>query len=146
VDFFNKKIALFEKSNPTNAVPGQIAPNIKQNTQKNVPDTHQINNEPVKKKTVSVEEDDIVNNLLTSSVATHIEESNKNYSNDYIPKRVNKSIHLPVVKSTPEYKKVKDEIIANIEDGICELEYFNIDHAKDYVETALYYLKNIIEK
>ncbi len=109
-------------------------PSIKQNTS-----TNQLN---VKRET---QDDDIANKLLTSSVMTDIEQIKIN-SNDYLPKKVNKSLHLPVVKSTPEYNKVKAEIISNIEDGICELEYFNLDHAKDHVECALYYLRNILEK
>lgn len=145
MDFFNKKIALLEVSNVNKVVPNPKSASAPEKTQKQVPDPKQNVREQVYKKPEVSEEDDIANKLLTSSVATYIEERNKNNS-DYIPKRVNKSIHLPVIKSTPEYKKVKEEIIANIEDGICELEYFNIDHAKEYVESALYYLKNIIEK
>lgn len=145
MDFFNKKIALLEKANANKVVPNP-KPSAPENTQKHIPDPRQNIKEQVNKRPVISEEEDIANKLLTSSVVSHIEESHKAHSSDYIPKRVNKSIHLPVMKSSAEYKKVKEEIIANIEDGICELEYFNIDHAKEYVESALYYLRHIIEK
>jgi len=90
------------------------------------------------------EDYNFANNLMTESVVTDME--HVKFKHDYLPKKINKSFNLPIVKSTPEYNKIKEEIITNIEDGICELEYFNIDHAKEYVECALYYLRNIIEK
>jgi len=144
VDFFTKKIALQEKANLSGNIqnPKQIANQIAQKP--NPEPLKNVNSEVIKKQIIS-EEGNFANKLLTKSVVSHIEEI-KSQSGDYIPKRVNKSIRLPVIKSSAEYKNLKEEIICNIEDGICELEYFNIDHAKEYVESALYYLKNIIEK
>lgn len=137
MEFFNKKIALLEKTVVNKNIP------IHKET------TNQTQQKPiagsVNIKPKASEEDDIANKLLTQSVASDIEEIKSN-SNGFIPKRVNKSIPLPITKSSADYKKVKEEIISNIEDGICELEYFNIDHTKEYVESALYYLKNIILK
>ena len=82
------------------------------------------------------------NVLLTKSVISDIE---KFSSRDYIPNKVNKSIQLPISKNSKEYKKLKEEIISNIEDGMCELEYFHMDYGMEHVETALYYLKNITD-
>jgi hypothetical protein len=148
VDFFKRKISTLENSNLNRSIPS-AKPSITQKISKPVekPKDENINiNQPVNiKPSQTKEEEDFANKLMTQSVVTHIEEI-KTHSNDYLPKRVNKALKMPVVKSTPEYDKVKAEIISNIEDGICELEYFNIDHAKEHVECALYYLRNIIEK
>ncbi len=143
MDFFNKKIALLANTN-TNI--RNQKPSAPENTQKQIPNNLKItkDDEANKKQIIPQNDDDDLSlKLLTHSVVSQIEEI-KIQSSDYIPKRVNKTLHMPVTKSSAEYKKVKEEIIANIEDGICELEYFNIDHAKEYVESALYYLKNIV--
>ena len=87
-------------------------------------------------------EEDLNNVLLTKSVVLDI---NKFSTGDYVPKKINKSIQLPINKNSSSYKKVKEEILSNIEDGMCELEYFNMDYAKEHIETALFYLKNIQE-
>ena len=145
MDFFQRKISILESSNLNRSIPS-AKPSILQQASKSIekPQVENIN-QPVNIKSHSQEEEDFANKLMTQSVATHIEEI-KFHTNDYLPKRINKALASPVVKSTPEYNKVKAEIISNIEDGICELEYFNIDHAKEHVECALYYLRNIIEK
>lgn len=146
MDFFKRKISTLESSYLNRSIPS-AKPSIAQRDFKPVErPKHENINEPVNiKASQTKEEEDFANKLMTQSVVTHIEEI-KTHSNDYLPKRVNKALKLPVVKSTPEYDKVKAEIISNIEDGICELEYFNIDHAKEHVECALYYLRNVIEK
>lgn len=144
MDFFNKKIDLLEKSNAIKNIPNP-KPAATEYTKKQNPQPVKMTKDQVNIKQENSMEDDFANKLLTSSVVSRIDEINY-LSGDYIPKRVNKSFRLPVMKSSTEYKKLKEEIITNIEDGICELEYFNIDHAKEYVESALYYLKNIIEK
>lgn len=96
-------------------------------------------------KTQKVDNNLNVNNqekniLLTESIQSDIEK----YSNEsFVPKKVNTLIPLPVSKNSSSYKMLKEEIINHIEDGICELEYFNLDYAKEHVETALYYLRNI---
>lgn len=120
MDFFNNKIAYLEKENQENLL---------------------AKNEPKKNTNLNIkkyEENDNV--LLTKSVICDID---KFSSGNYIPKKINKAITLPIDKNSKEYEKVKKEIISNIEDGMCELEYFNMDYAMEHVETALYYLKNI---
>lgn len=84
---------------------------------------------------------DTGNTLLTKSVISQIEKFSTN--DNYIPKKVNKSLILPAIKNSKEYLKLKGEIISHIEDGIVELEYSNMDHAMEHVETTLYYLRNI---
>lgn len=146
MDFFKRKISLLESSSLNRNIPSAKS-SMAQKASKpsDKPKVENINQPVNIKPNQSQEEDDFANKLMTKSVVTHIQEI-KIQSNDYLPKKVNKTLKLPVVKSTPEYDKVKAEIIANIEDGICELEYFNIDHAKEHVECALYYLRNIVEK
>ena len=82
------------------------------------------------------------NVLLTKSVIADID---KFSSGDYIPKKINKSIQLPMNKNSKDYKQLKAEIVSNIEDGMCELEYFHMDYAMEHIETALYYLRHIQE-
>ncbi len=147
MDFFNRKISSIESSNLSRNIPSAKQPSIKQAGSKAVFEKPKVENinQPINLKSQSQEEENFAKKLLTQSVVTQIEEINV-HSNDYLPKKVNRALKLPVAKSTPEYDKVKAEIISNIEDGICELEYFNIDHAKEHVECALYYLRNITDK
>jgi len=148
VDYFNKKISYLESINLKKNIPASKSKVQEQRIQEKTEHTSSNQNIASINNTKSSKienDDDITNLLMTKSVATVIEQINS-LSNDYMPKKVNKTFVLPIVKSTPEYKKIKEEIISNIEDGICELEYFNIDEAKEYVECSLYYLKNIIEK
>jgi len=77
---------------------------------------------------------------MTKSVKSEISRESPCH---YIPNKVDKSINLPINKTSSDFKKVKDEIISNIEDGICEIEYFNLDYAREHIETALYYIRNI---
>ena len=145
MDFFNRKISILEISNLNRNIPSAM-PSTHQQASKSLEKAKiEKINQPINAKSQSQEEENLANKLMTQSVVSHIQEF-KTHSNDYLPKKLNKALKLPVVKSTPEYNKVKAEIISNIEDGICELEYFNVDHAKEHVECALYYLHNIIEK
>lgn len=149
MDYFNKKIEMIKNLNSPNAINPNIDSNkpkmqplgdqSKNNIHNKVPSHTQSNNQ------IHRDEDgDFANKLLTTSVASDIQQI-KLSATDYMPKKINKNLKFPVKKNSSDYKLVKDEIISNIEDGICELEYFNIDHAKDHVECALYYLKNIHE-
>lgn len=62
---------------------------------------------------------------------------------DYIPKLVDKSIRLPISKNSSEYNKVKELIKMHIEYSSLELDFHKLDIAKDHVEAAIYYLRNI---
>lgn len=153
MDFFNQKISNIEKEieeekkrqkymnpNTTNQQ------NPQQNPQQNIPQKteQKPSNENLNINFQKSSDSDNAggNVLLTKSVVTDIE---KFSSGNYIPKKINKSIQLPIDKNSKDYKKVKEEIMSNIEDGMCELEYFHMDYAMEHVETALYYLRNIKE-
>ncbi len=62
---------------------------------------------------------------------------------DYIPTLVDKSIKLPISKNSPQYNKVKELIKMHIEYSTLELDFHKLDIAKDHVEAAIYYLRNI---
>ena len=62
---------------------------------------------------------------------------------DYIPTLVDKNIKLPISKNTPEYIKVKEIIKTHIEYSTLELDFHKLEIAKDHVEAAIYYLRNI---
>ena len=62
---------------------------------------------------------------------------------DYIPTLVDKSIRLPISKTSSEYSKVKELIKTHIEYSTLELDFHKLDNAKDHVEAAIYYLRNI---
>jgi len=152
VEFFIKKISILQSSSYShNNIPSSTQQQQSGLTNKAALEKQKAENlhKPIIMKLQSQVkqeyEDNFANKLMTQSVYSQIEEI-KSLSNDYLPKRVNKALRMPVAKSTPEYDKVKAEIISNIEDGICELDYFNIDYAKEHVECALYYLRNIIQK
>lgn len=58
---------------------------------------------------------------------------------------IDRSISLPVKKGTPEFKKLQDIIKEHIMYAEQEALYNKIDHSRAHIETALYYLKNVIE-
>ncbi len=118
-------------------------PQPEQNPNENINNTNNnYNNVQIKANKPYQKNEDQENNniLLTKSVINEIDKFS-NYN--YIPNKVDKSIKLPVNKNSKEYQKLKDQIISHIEDGIVELEYSNMDHAMEHVETSLYYLRNI---
>ena len=64
---------------------------------------------------------------------------------NYIPNGVNRNIPLPMRKSDPNYQHLraiieKELILANQ-----ELDYHKIDMARNHLEIAAYYLKNVID-
>ena len=68
------------------------------------------------------------------------------YTNpQYIPQGIDRSIPLPMNKRDPNYPKLK----AIIEDELIlanqELDYHKIDMARNHLEKAAYYLKNVID-
>lgn len=135
MDYFNKKIAVLEQSQPINT--------IINNPPKNIPKENVNDNKNPENVNLYKQENLFSNtSVMPSSMANDIQQMRLT-SGSIIPKKIKKEYNLPVTKSSPDYVKLKEEIIAHIEDGICELEYFNIDHAKEHVESALYYLRNI---
>jgi hypothetical protein len=61
----------------------------------------------------------------------------------YIPKMVDQSIRLPVKKTDQIYNKVKQLIDMHMEYSSLELDFHKLGMAKDHVEAAIYYLRNI---
>jgi len=62
---------------------------------------------------------------------------------DYVPTLVDKNIRLPISKNSAEYAKVKEIIKTHIEYSTLELDFHKLEIAKDHVEAAIYYLRNI---
>ena len=68
------------------------------------------------------------------------------YTNpQYIPQGIDRSIHLPMSKRDPNYPKLKALIDEELIMANQELDYHKIDMARNHLEKAAYYLKNIID-
>ena len=68
------------------------------------------------------------------------------YTNpQYIPQGINKSIPLPMDKKSPNYPKLKAIIEEELILANQELDYHKIDMARNHLERAAYYLKNVID-
>lgn len=61
----------------------------------------------------------------------------------YTPRLVDKSIKLPISKTDPSYSKVKEIINMHIEYSGLEMDFHKLEMAKDHIEAAVYYLRNI---
>jgi hypothetical protein len=64
---------------------------------------------------------------------------------NYIPNGVRKDIPLPMSKKDPNYPKFKAIIEEELILANQELDYHKIDMARNHLERAAYYLKNVIE-
>ena len=165
VDYFNKKISLLQQpvqtqtnvsfgnvqSGQTQNVPSQTQ-NIPSQTQ-NVPS--QTQNVPSQTQNVPSTTDKKTYQTVSKSVEdmnlpptkennynlqTH--PSNLDFDN-YIPRLVDRTIKLPITKNSPAYTKVKDLIKMHMEYSGLELDFHKLELAKDHVEAAIYYLRNI---
>ena len=68
------------------------------------------------------------------------------YTNpQYIPQGINGNIHLPMNKRDPNYPQLKALIDEELILANQELDYHKIDMARNHLEKAAYYLKNIID-
>lgn len=52
---------------------------------------------------------------------------------------------LPMSRRDPLYERFEEEIAEHIEYANLELDFHKIDEAKKHLETAAYYLKNIVD-
>ena len=68
------------------------------------------------------------------------------YTNpQYIPKGVDRNIPLPMNKRDPNYQHLKAKIEEELILANQELDYHKIDMARNHLEIAAYYLKNVID-
>ena len=68
------------------------------------------------------------------------------YTNpQYIPHGVDRSIPLPINKRAPNYPLLKAKIEEELILANQELDYHKIDMARNHLEIAAYYLKNVID-
>ena len=68
------------------------------------------------------------------------------YTNpQYIPNGIDRSIPLPMNKKDPNYPKLKASIEEELIMANQELDYHKIDMARNHLERAAYYLKNVID-
>ena len=68
------------------------------------------------------------------------------YSNpNYIPNGVNRNVPLPMRKTDPNYHHLKAIIEKELILANQELDYHKIDMARNHLEIAAYYLKNVID-
>ena len=64
---------------------------------------------------------------------------------NYIPKGIITNIHLPIRKQDPNYQNLKQIIEKELILANQELDYHKIDMARNHLERAAFYLKNVIE-
>ena len=64
---------------------------------------------------------------------------------NYIPNGVNRNIPLPMNKKDPNFVHLKKEIDKELILANQELDYHKIDMARNHLEIAAYYIKNIID-
>lgn len=64
---------------------------------------------------------------------------------NYIPNGVNRNIPLPMHKSDPNYPQLRAVIEKELILANQELDYHKIDMARNHLENAAYYLKNVID-
>ena len=64
---------------------------------------------------------------------------------NYIPNGVDRSIPLPMSKKDPRYPEFKKLIDRELILANQELDYHKIDMARNHLEIAAFYLKNVID-
>ena len=170
--YFNKKIEALKKSQPkqthtthTNPstlspVPGNTVPTntVPQNSNTNtqwLPDAEKgdVKTRDAKKERQAAE-DARLNEImrqqkLNSPIYITNGEPGKFYNPytnpQYIPQGIDRSIPLPMNKRDPNYPKLKALIDEELIMANQELDYHKIDMARNHLERAAYYLKNVID-
>jgi hypothetical protein len=141
VEYFNSRIAMLQTQSNINTVP--VNKNITSNV--NVPDTSHKQQKNV--ETVKVPISGPSKSL--DDLPDVKDENNFSYKNmgsvhlDDIPRLVDRSIKLPILKTSSEYLKVKELVKNHIEYSSLELDFHKLEIAKDHVEAAIYYMRNI---
>ena len=171
--YFNKKIESLKKSQPkqhnptttheknTNPVPSNTVPSntIPQNTNTQstggwLPDAGKGDGGKSKDKERQAAEDARLNEImrqqkLNSPIYITNGEPGKYYNPytnpQYIPQGIDRSIPLPMNKRDPNYPKLKALIDEELIMANQELDYHKIDMARNHLEKAAYYLKNVID-
>ena len=140
MDYFNKKISILGGGNQI------ISTNSTTNQNKTVDTTNNTTN-----TTSNTYSNDLSKqtNKSVDQLPDVKDDSNFSYKNigannfDYIPKFVDQTIKLPITKSSKDYKKVKDLVKTHMEYSSLELDFHKLGIAKDHMEAAIYYLRNM---
>ena len=173
--YFNKKIDSLKKSQPkqhtptatlnthekntapvpSNTVPSNTVPqNTTQSTGGWLPDAGTGDSISTRDKERQAAEDARLNEImrqqkLNSPIYITNGEPGKFYNPytnpQYIPQGVDRSIPLPMNKRDPNYPKLKAIIDEELIMANQELDYHKIDMARNHLERAAYYLKNVID-
>ncbi|MCQ2819225.1 MAG: hypothetical protein MJ252_18335 [archaeon] len=59
--------------------------------------------------------------------------------------QINPSYRFPMSRRDPCFEKLKEEIAEHIEYANLELEFHKLDEAAQHLQTAAYYLRNIVD-
>jgi hypothetical protein len=169
--YFNKKIDALKKNQQKNVAQGtnnakkHIPQNTPQNTvpQNTPPNTQSVGlPEPgkgdlkatAKKKAAQDAEIARLNEIMRQQklnspiYITNVQPGcfyNPYTNTQYIPKKVNRNFPLPMNKKDPNYPKLKAIIEEELILANQELDYHKIDMAREHLEAAAYYLKNVID-
>jgi uncharacterized protein YihD (DUF1040 family) len=172
--YFNKKIDTLKKNAPPKPVKNNLFDNkstnisqsanpIQQNTSNNnaqktdgwLPDAGKGDVKAGdEKKRRQAEEDARLNEImrqqkLNSPIYITNGEPGKFYNPytnpQYVPQGIDRNIPLPMSKRDPNYPKLKALIDEELLMANQELDYHKIDMARNHLEKAAYYLKNVTE-
>ena len=132
VEYFNKKINNLKLSQVAPSQPFQQPSVNPQPIQQNV-NNNNINNA----------------NQNLSGMNQMPPQSNKPFvpivNNGRVPKKVRGEFRLPMKKTDPQYPQLRDQIAEHIEYANLELDYHKVSEARDHLEAAAYYLRNVVD-
>lgn len=162
VDYFNRKISILESQqnvkSSINLANQQVNQNMSSSVVQNIPQQSQninINSNPIvqpikQQETIRVNQSENINtsNQNLSNQNSYNQNFNQNInpyneSGEYIPRFVDRTIRFPISKGSKEYEQLKEKIKTHIEYSGLELDFHKMDIAKDHIETAIYYLRNL---
>lgn len=137
VEYFNKKIHNLKVSQVEKS---QVAPPL-------FSQQPSVNPQPIQQ---NINNNNINNSSQnTSKMNPNPPQSNKPFvpivNSGNIPKKVKGEFKLPMKKTDPQYAKLRDQIAEHIEYANLELDYHKISEARDHLEAAAYYLRNVID-
>ena len=66
-------------------------------------------------------------------------------NNGNVPKKIRRDFQLPMSKKDPNYAQLSTQILEHIEYATLELDYHKVGEAREHLEAAAFYLKNITD-
>ena len=130
VEYFNKKINNLK-------MPSQINPQSQISNMNQQPKQPQMN--PAAQQQMNYNQGNLSSNQNNNKPFVPIN------NNGRLPRKVRPEFRLPMSKSDPQYPQLRDQIAEHIEYANLELDYHKITEAREHLEAAAYYLKNVTD-